>query len=122
MTRNHATEKKLTQLLALPEMCRIMKKYLQISLMFFSIFILFCCSLFLADKKAAMTVEEVTDKLIDGTRTSRETVEAHLNLIEDVLPQWFKRVTVRKVCYIKIDRNMSIKSILEKIERYRDSL
>ena len=80
------------------------------------------CSLFLVDKKAAMTVEEVTDKLIDGTRMSRETVEAHLSLIEDVLPQWFKRVTVRKVCYIKIDKKTSIKSILEKIEKYRDSL
>ena len=124
MTRNHATEKKLTMLLALPEMCRIIQQYNIILTLAFSVYYYAnCfCSLFLADKKAAIPVEEVTNTLVDNAGMSQETVEAHLSLMEDVLPQWFKRVTVRKICYIKVDRKMSIKSILEKIEQYKELL
>lgn len=79
-------------------------------------------SLFLADKKAAMPVEEVTNKLVDSNGASPDIVEAHLSLMEEVLPQWIKKVTVRKISYLKIDRKMSIKNILELIEKSRDSL
>lgn len=85
-------------------------------------FFLYINSLFLADKKAAMPAEDVTNKLMDGNGTSLDVTEAHLNLILEVLPQWIKTVTVRKMTYIKIDRNMSIKSILEEIKRYRELL
>ena len=123
MTRNHATEKKLTMLLALPEMCRIIQQYNIILTLAFSVYYYAnCFCSLLADKKAAIPVEEVTNTLVDNAGMSQETVEAHLSLMEDVLPQWFKRVTVRKICYIKVDRKMSIKSILEKIEQYKELL
>jgi len=79
-------------------------------------------SLFLADKKAAMPVEEVANKLMDSSGTSPDVVEAHLSLMEEVLPQWIKKVTVRKISYLKIDRKMSIKNILELIEKSKDLL
>ena len=83
---------------------------------------LFFNSLFLADKKAAMPAENVTNKLMDSNGTSLDVTEAHLKLILEVLPQWIKTVTVRKTTYIKIDRNMSIKAILGEIKRYRELL
>lgn len=87
-----------------------------------SVLFFYTFSLFLADKKAAIPVEEVTNKLIDSSKTSPNAVEAHLSLMEEALPQWIKKVTVRKNCYVKIDRKMSIKDILDQVEKYKDSL
>ena len=83
---------------------------------------MFFISLFLADKKAAMPVEDVTNKLMDSGGTSLNVTEAHLNLILEVLPQWLKKVTVRKISYFKIDRKMSIKAILDEVEKYKNML
>ena len=69
-----------------------------------------------------MPAEDVTNKLMDGNGTSLDVTEAHLNLILEVLPQWIKTVTVRKITYIKVDRTMSIKTILEEIRKYRELL
>ena len=69
-----------------------------------------------------MPVEEVTSKIMESNGLSLETVEAHLSLMEEVIPEWMRKVTVRKISYIKIDRKMSIKAILEIIEKQRDLL
>ena len=73
--------------------------------------------MFVAEKKAAIPVEQVVQKLVDSIGGSADKIEAHLTLIEEVLPEWCKRVTVRKNCYIKVDRNMEIKIILDRIEQ-----
>ena len=83
---------------------------------------LYIISLFLADKKAAMPAEVVINKLMDGNGTSLDVTEAYLNLILEVLPQWIKTVTVRKTTYLKIDRTMSIKTILDDVKKYRELL
>lgn len=69
-----------------------------------------------------MPMETVTNKLMDSNGMSLDVVEAHLCFMEEVLPQWYKKVNVRKTCYVKIDRKMSIKNIIEQIEKYRDLL
>ena len=69
-----------------------------------------------------MPVEDVTNKLMDSGGASLDVTEAHLNLMLEVLPLWLKKVTVRKMNYFKIDRKMSIKTILDEIERYKNML
>ena len=71
----------------------------------------------MAEKKAAIPVEQVVQKLIDSIGGSADKIEAHLTLIEEMLPQWCKRVTVRKNSYIKVDRKMEIKIILDIIKQ-----
>jgi len=74
-------------------------------------------SLFVSEKKAAIPEEQVVEKLVDSVGGSTDNIEAHLTLVEEVVPEWFKKVTVRKNCYIKVDRKMEIKKILDRIEQ-----
>ena len=55
--------------------------------------------------------------MVDSVGGSADSIEAHLTLVEEVLPEWFKKVTVRKSSYIKVDRRMEIKIILDRIEQ-----
>jgi len=116
MTRDHAAEKKLGMLSALPEMCRIIRTYPFVYHVL--VFILnLNISLFVVEKKAAIPEEQIVQKLVDSIGGSADSIEAHLTLVEEVLPEWFKKVTVRKSCYIKVDRKMEIKIILDRIEQ-----
>jgi len=118
MTRDPVRERKLGMLTALPEMCRIIRTYPLIifKIVLPSFFLNSNHSFFVAEKKAAIPVEQVIEKLIDSSGYAADNIEGHLALIEEVLPDWYRTVTVRKCSYVKVDRKMELKKLLDRIE------
>ena len=42
-------------------------------------------------------------------------IEAHINLTLELVPEWISTVQIKKGKYLKIDRNMDLKDVADKI-------
>ena len=65
-------------------------------------------------KKAAIPLEDVTQKLLDshGSAIDREFLNEHVNVLLVTLPQWVKKVKIGKIEYVKLlNKNMDVKAI-----------
>jgi hypothetical protein len=49
-------------------------------------------------------------------------VEYHLQYLLEVLPEWIRSVKVSKGLFIKIDKTINLKAIMEKLERTKNNL
>eukprot|EP00731_Ephydatia_muelleri_P012345 Em0006g1239a len=101
MTRDPAVEKKLCMLEKLPDICRIVKTF------------------FVSEQKVALFLDEVVAKVSESSGVSKESVEGHVRLLREVLPEWINLVTIRKRDYLKINKNMDIKTIINALEQKR---
>lgn len=101
MMRSEVDEERIGMLERLPEMCLIVR------------------GLFLAEKKAALTVDVVVQKLGDSYRTSlsQANLEKHLKLMQATLPDWLTSVKIRKETYLKIDKKKEMKDLSAQIEK-----
>ena len=66
---------------------------------------LFLNSIDIAEKRI-LPIEKVIDTVLNSSEYSTENIDGHLSLIEEVLPDWCKTVTVK---YIKVDHKMDIR-------------
>ncbi|XP_038067962.1 DNA replication factor Cdt1-like [Patiria miniata] len=101
MTRSPADQERITMLERLPELCRILRVF------------------FIAEKKAAIPIEAVIQKLADSYPSilSKAQVEKHVSLMVEVLPQWLSRVVVRKDHYLKMNRTKDMSLINDRINQ-----
>lgn len=101
MTRDPKQEDKLSKMERLPEMCRILKSY------------------FTAEKKAAITLEDCTQKLLEsyGTSLHGNLIEEHVKLLNELVPQWLTIATVRKCPYVKLSKNYDINNVINELSK-----
>ncbi|XP_022108779.1 DNA replication factor Cdt1-like [Acanthaster planci] len=101
MTRNPADQERIAMLERLPELCRILRVF------------------FLSEKKAALPVEAVIQKLADSYPSvlSKAQVEKHVSLMVEVLPQWLSKVVVRKDHYLKMDKTKDMSQINDRVNQ-----
>ncbi|XP_066916304.1 DNA replication factor Cdt1-like [Clytia hemisphaerica] len=96
MTRNPKQELRLSRMERLPDVSRIIKAY------------------FVAEKKAAITLEDCVQKLSEsyGTDLHRNNLEEHVRLIAEVVPKWLQILPVRKCMYVKLAKNFDINNVI----------
>ncbi|XP_040265051.1 DNA replication factor Cdt1 [Bufo bufo] len=101
MTRKPQHEEHLLMMSRLPELARILR------------------NVFVSEKKPALTVEVVCDRVISSCRSSMSPgeMEKHLSLLVDLLPDWLTVHPVRKDTYYKLNKTMDLNLILERLAK-----
>ncbi|XP_066439162.1 DNA replication factor Cdt1 [Eleutherodactylus coqui] len=101
MTRKPQQEERLLVMSRLPELARILR------------------NVFVAEKKPALTVEVVCDRVISSYRSSMSTgeMEKHLSLLVELLPDWLAVHPIRKDTYYKLNKTMDLNLILERLAK-----
>nr|XP_033795929.1 DNA replication factor Cdt1 isoform X2 [Geotrypetes seraphini] len=97
MTRNLQQEARIVMMSRLPEMARILR------------------SVFVAEKKPALTVEVACNRVISSYRSTMTPgeMEKHLRLLAELVPSWLKICVLKKDTYFKLDKAMDLNLILE---------
>ncbi|XP_030058606.1 DNA replication factor Cdt1 [Microcaecilia unicolor] len=97
MTRNPQQEERMFMMSRLPEMARILR------------------SVFVAEKKPALTVEVACNRVISSYRSTMTPgeMEKHLRLLTELVPSWLKVCALKKDTYFKLDKAMDLNLILE---------
>ncbi|XP_029464482.1 DNA replication factor Cdt1 [Rhinatrema bivittatum] len=101
MTRNPQQEERIFMMSRLPEMARILR------------------SVFVAEKKPALTVEVACTKVISSycnTMTLGE-MEKHLRLLSELVPTWLSICPLRKDTYFKLDKAVDLNLVLESLAK-----
>ncbi|XP_065827867.1 DNA replication factor Cdt1-like [Oscarella lobularis] len=106
MTRDPATERQLSMMERLPEMCHILR------------------SLFVSEKRGAIPWDSVIPKLQDSCSSGISQVAAgdHLELLRDVVPDWLTIITIRGTRYVKLNRNADTGKVIDKIRTKQSAL
>ncbi|XP_041455717.1 DNA replication factor Cdt1-like [Lytechinus variegatus] len=101
MMRSPEEESRIGRLERLPELCKILRVF------------------FLAEKKAALPIDSIIQKLMESYRSalSRDDLEKHIALMLEILPDWLKKVVIRKVTYIKMDRTKELGLVISAINK-----
>ncbi|CAN2389468.1 negative regulation of protein localization to kinetochore [Pristimantis euphronides] len=101
MTRKPQQEERLLMMSRLPELARILR------------------NVFVAEKKPALTVEVVCDRVISSYRSSMSPgeMEKHLSLLVELLPDWLVVHPIRKDTYYKLNKTMDLNLILERLAK-----
>ncbi|XP_071511171.1 DNA replication factor Cdt1-like [Diadema antillarum] len=101
MMRSPEQESRIGMLERLPELIRILRGF------------------FLAEKKAALPLDVVSQKLMESYRSAlaRDEVEKHIALMVEILPEWLKKINIRKVWYIKMDRTKELSSLTDIVNK-----
>lgn len=101
MMRSPAEEKRLVMIGRLPEIVRIIRTF------------------FVTRKKPALPMEDVIQKVMDSYRSSLGAVEAeaHVKLMNDLLPEWVSLVEVKQGKFLKIDKNRDIAAVISKLQK-----
>ncbi|XP_030830961.1 DNA replication factor Cdt1 [Strongylocentrotus purpuratus] len=97
MMRTPEEEGRIGMLERLPVLCKILRVF------------------FLAEKKAALPIDSIIQKLMESYRSalSRDDLEKHIALMLEILPDWLKKVIIRKTTYIKMDRTKEMSVVID---------
>ncbi|XP_076831035.1 DNA replication factor Cdt1 [Brachyhypopomus gauderio] len=101
MTRNPQQEGRLAMMSRLAEMARILR------------------NVFVSEKKPALIMELVCSRMVSSYRTSLSLgeMENHLRLLAELAPDWLTVHPIRKDFYLKLNKNMNLNVVLEKLSQ-----
>ncbi|XP_042677703.1 DNA replication factor Cdt1 [Centrocercus urophasianus] len=101
MTRAAGQEERLAMLGRLPAMARILR------------------GVFVAEKKPALPMELACVRLADSfpTQMAAGEMEKHLRLLAELLPDWVTIHALRTDTYIKLDKNVDLSLVTERLEK-----
>lgn len=99
LTRDPKAEKRLVMMKRLPDIMRIIK------------------SQFVTDKKPALPMDSVIQRIWDSYKSciALGDIEPHINLCIELLPEWISSVKIKQGQYLKIDRNIELQTLNDKI-------
>uniref|UniRef100_A0A1A7XDB4 Chromatin licensing and DNA replication factor 1 n=1 Tax=Iconisemion striatum TaxID=60296 RepID=A0A1A7XDB4_9TELE len=99
MTRNPAQEERLLMMSRLGELARILR------------------SVFVAEKKAALIMEVVCNRMVASYRSSLSTgeMEKHIRLLAEVAADWLTIHPIRKDFYLRLNKKVELSVVLEKL-------
>ncbi|XP_041865466.1 DNA replication factor Cdt1 [Melanotaenia boesemani] len=99
MTRNPAQEERLLMMSRLGELARILR------------------NVFVAEKKAALIMEVACSRMVASYRSALSTgeMEKHVRLLAEVAADWLTIHPIRKDLYLKLNKNMELSVVLEKL-------
>uniref|UniRef100_A0A3B4FLL3 Chromatin licensing and DNA replication factor 1 n=1 Tax=Pundamilia nyererei TaxID=303518 RepID=A0A3B4FLL3_9CICH len=99
MTRNSKQEERLLMMSRLGELARILR------------------SVFVAEKKPALTMEVACNRMVASYRSSLSTgeMEKHIHLLAEVAGDWLTLHTVRKDLYLKLNKNMELSTVTDTV-------
>ncbi|KAK5853554.1 hypothetical protein PBY51_014696 [Eleginops maclovinus] len=99
MTRNPVQEERLLMMSRLPELARILR------------------NVFVAEKKPALIMEVACNKMVASFRSALSSgeMEKHIRLLAEVASDWLKVHPIRKDSYLKLNKNMEINIVLDKL-------
>ncbi|KAK3603934.1 hypothetical protein CHS0354_042946 [Potamilus streckersoni] len=100
LTRDFKEDKKIERMKRLPGIMRIIRTH------------------FVTEKKPALPLEPVIQKLVDSFHSciSYHDVEAHVKLIVEILPEWMTMVEIKRGKFLKIDKNLDLQTVVDKVE------
>ncbi|XP_035771462.1 DNA replication factor Cdt1 [Neolamprologus brichardi] len=99
MTRNSNQEERLLMMSRLGELARILR------------------SVFVAEKKPALTMEVACNRMVASYRSALSTgeMEKHIHLLAEVAGDWLTLHTVRKDLYLKLNKNMELSAVTDTV-------
>uniref|UniRef100_A0A8W8KI41 CDT1 Geminin-binding domain-containing protein n=1 Tax=Magallana gigas TaxID=29159 RepID=A0A8W8KI41_MAGGI len=99
MMRDPSEDKRTLMIRRLPEMMRILRTH------------------FVTEKKPALPMQNIIQKLADSYKTTIrfDDVETHMKLLLDFVPEWLTVVEIKKGKYVKMDRNIELGTLQEKV-------
>ncbi|XP_029030794.1 DNA replication factor Cdt1 [Betta splendens] len=101
MTRNSAQEERLLMMSRLGELARILR------------------NVFVAEKKPALIMEVACNRMVASYKSALSTgeMEKHIFLLAEVASEWLTIHPIRKDFYLKLNKNMELTGILDKLSR-----
>ncbi|XP_018548990.1 DNA replication factor Cdt1 [Lates calcarifer] len=101
MTRNTTQEERLLMMSRLGELARILR------------------NVFVAEKKPALIMEVVCNRMVASYRSALSTgeMEKHIRLLAEVAADWLTIHPIRKDFYLKLNKNMELSIVLDKLSR-----
>ncbi|XP_076021361.1 DNA replication factor Cdt1 [Genypterus blacodes] len=99
MTRNTAQEGRLLMMSRLNELARILR------------------NVFVAEKKPALIMEVVCNKMVSSYRSALSTgeMEKHIRLLAELAADWLTVLPIRKDFYVKLNKTMELNVVLDKL-------
>nr|XP_020644042.1 DNA replication factor Cdt1 [Pogona vitticeps] len=99
MTRHPQQEQRLSMLARLPEMARVLR------------------NVFVAEKKPALPLEVACRRMMASYRSPMALgeMEKHLRLLAELLPAWACVLSLRKDTYLKLDKNVELNIVMERL-------
>ncbi|KYM94394.1 PREDICTED: DNA replication factor Cdt1 [Cyphomyrmex costatus] len=100
MTRTPNADKEAALYSRLPELAKLIR------------------NIFVAEKKGVLPLEAVIQKLGNSFRTKlmSQEMEEHIRQLCKLLPTWASIHNVRKVDYLKLDKNVELAKVIERLE------
>jgi len=100
MTRTPFADKEAALYSRLPELAKLLR------------------NIFVAEKKGVLPMETIIQKLDNSFRTklTPQEMEDHIRQLCKLLPMWTSIHNVRKVDYMKLDRNVELAKVIKRLE------
>ena len=100
MTRSPNAEKEAIMYSRLPELVKVLR------------------NIFVAEKKGVLTLEFVITKLENSIKAklTPAELEEHLRLLCKLLPTWTSIHNVRKIDYLKLQKEIDLTKVIKKLE------
>jgi len=78
----------------------------------------FLRNIFVAEKKGVLPLEAVIQKLDNSFRIklSSQEMEEHIRQLCKLIPMWTSIINVRKVNYLKLDKNVELAKVIKRLE------
>lgn len=101
MTRRPSQDQEATKYARLPKLARHIR------------------NVFITERKSVLTQEMLISKIQNsfGCWLSNQEIEQHLQLLTKAVPDWAALHEVRKTLYLKINKDMDMKQIVEQLEK-----
>ncbi|XP_067465327.1 DNA replication factor Cdt1 [Thunnus thynnus] len=101
MTRNPTQEDRLLMMSRLRELARILR------------------NVFVAEKKPALIMEVACNRMVASYRSALSTgeMEKHIRLLAEVAADWLTIHPIRKDIYLKLNKNMELNVVLDKLSK-----
>ncbi|CAJ1066535.1 DNA replication factor Cdt1 [Xyrichtys novacula] len=99
MTRNSVQEERLLMMSRLPELARILR------------------NVFVSEKKPALIMEVACNRMMASYRSALSSgeMEKHIRLLAEVVAEWLTIHPIRKDFYLKLNKNMELNIVLDKL-------
>ncbi|CAG6018244.1 unnamed protein product [Menidia menidia] len=74
-------------------------------------------SVFVAEKKAALTMEVACNRMVASYRSALSTgeMERHVRLLGEVAADWLSILPIRKDVYLKLNKKVELSLVLDKL-------
>ncbi|XP_019959134.2 DNA replication factor Cdt1 isoform X1 [Paralichthys olivaceus] len=101
MTRNPSQEERLVMMSRLGELARLLRM------------------VFVSEKKQALIMEVACNRMVASYRSALSTgeMEKHIRLLAEVAADWLTIHPIRKDFYLKLNKNMELSLVLDKLNR-----